>query len=143
MFDGYTWRVDEVQEALEVQRARHAVKLREYAATQRARVKSNPVKLATRREYARTHWNTYDKQRRKTDPVYLERRRKSAREAMARLYARKRGELVEIRKTGGQLPGTPHREHLCSVCGKAGHNRRRCHTRPDTSGATPLRVTTA
>lgn len=125
MFDGYSWRADDMQRAIETRAAMQRAKNREYAADSRARLKTSPARKRHRREYMREYMREYDQRRRVEDPAYLEKRRKHAREAMRRVYARKRGELIELRKTGGSLPGTPHREHRCRVCNEAGHNARR------------------
>ena len=124
LFAEYTWRVDDIQAAFEIRRERLREKNREYGATYRTTHKYK-AKKRDRREYMREYMREYDNRRRRDDVEYLERRRKTAREAMRRVYARKRGEIIELRKTGGSLPGVYHRPHCCRVCGEVGHNRRR------------------
>lgn len=126
MFAEFTWRRDDYQAALEVRASWLAERRRESAEMHRQKMQLSTSWREQRRLYMRDWQRGYDSKRRREDPVYLENRRRIAREATRRYYARKRGERVPLRKRGAQRVGTPHRPHHCSYCEQPGHNRRRC-----------------
>jgi hypothetical protein len=63
---------------------------RESAKLTRLRIVADPCRNEKRRTYIRNYMRTYDRQRRASDPAYLEAKRKATREAMRRQYARQR-----------------------------------------------------
>ncbi len=88
------YEADEFQMVFAFERERRIrlARQRYYSERTRMRVNADPDRRGRRQAYMRGYMRDYDRRRRAEDPAYLEMRRKAGREAMRRLYARRRAE---------------------------------------------------